>query len=457
MIKIPLTIIKTLLAPPVFTDKDKTRKANLLNTISLIILFSVTPYAMILLFINYSPLILAVLTSAIMGIPIAIFLMRNGLVNAGSIVFILVGWISITSMTITFGGVKGPWIFGYILVVICAGLLLGKWKATFIAGLCFISGIAVLWMENRGIFPTRTASSAEYLITMFFTAVIAVALLDIAMKSTDKALRKAHHYATDLENHKARLEEIVTQRTSALQLKTEALARSNTNLEQFAYVASHDLQEPLRMVASYLKLIEKRYKDKLDKDGHEFIDFAVDGAKRMQGLIQDLLMYSRVSTKGKLFEPTECQTVYEKAIKNLEISIDEYKANVTRDDLPQVLADEGQLMQLFQNLIGNSLKFCKDRTPEVHVSAKQEGNSWIFGIKDNGIGVAPEHQERIFQIFQRLHNREEYEGTGIGLAVCKKIVERHGGKIWVESKVGKGTTFWFTIPIRTENNKQAST
>jgi len=226
----------------------------------------------------------------------------------------------------------------------------------------------------------------------------------------------------------------------------EELKRSNTELEQFAYVASHDLQEPLRMVSSYLQLLEKRYMQKLDSDAHEFIGFAVDGAKRMKGLIDDLLAYSRVSTKSTSFVPVECNSIYEKAVKNLKITIEEHNARITHDELPRVMADEGQLVQLFQNLIGNAIKFCKNRIPEVHISAKQEEDKWLLGIQDNGIGIAPEHCERIFQIFQRLHSREEYEGTGIGLAVCNKIVVRHGGKIWVESEKSKGTTFWFTMP-----------
>jgi signal transduction histidine kinase len=223
------------------------------------------------------------------------------------------------------------------------------------------------------------------------------------------------------------------------------LSRSNQELEQFAYVASHDLQEPLRMVSSYLQLLEARNQDKLDFDSREFIGFAVDGANRMSKLIQDLLTYSRVGTKGKKLMPTESLNVYNKAIKNLEVSISEHKATIIHDTLPRVMADEGQLIQLFQNLIGNSLKFCRDELPKIQILTKAKENKWIFGIKDNGIGIAPEYQERVFQIFQRLHTRSEYEGTGIGLAVCKKIVERHGGDIWIESEEGKGTTFWFSL------------
>lgn len=243
------------------------------------------------------------------------------------------------------------------------------------------------------------------------------------------------------------LERLIANKTEQLRETMEDLARSNKELEQFAYIASHDLQEPLRMVTSYLGLIKKKCKDMLDKDSHEFIEFAVDGAVRMRQLIVDLLKYSRVGTKGKPFVNINCEKVIEKATKNLEIAIEEHKAVVTHDTLPTITADEGQLAQLFQNIIGNALKFCKDRTPEIHVSATQKEKEWEFSIKDNGIGIPPENQERVFQIFQRLHTREEYEGTGIGLAVCQKIVTRHGGTMWVESEVGQGTTFLFTIPF----------
>jgi len=228
----------------------------------------------------------------------------------------------------------------------------------------------------------------------------------------------------------------------------EELARSNTELEQFAYVASHDLREPLRMVTSYLQLLLKRYIANLDANAQEFFGFAMDGAARMNRLINDLLDYSRVGTKGGLFAPTECNDVISQAAKNLEVAIEEKNAAITCGSLPVLMADQNQLVQLFQNLLGNAIKFCKEKTPEVHVAAKQEERYWLFSVKDNGIGIAPEHRERIFQIFQRLHTREEYEGTGIGLAVCKRIVERHGGRIWVESEQGTGTIFWFTLPIK---------
>ena len=232
----------------------------------------------------------------------------------------------------------------------------------------------------------------------------------------------------------------------ALEQKAQDLARSNADLEQFAYVASHDLQEPLRMVANFTQLLADRYRDRLGQEGAEFITYAVDGATRMQRLIQDLLTYSRVGTRGKSFEPTDCNEVLGLAVANLQLAIQEAHAVVTHDELPPVLADASQLAQLFQNLVGNAVKFRGPEAPRVHVSAARQGTDWVFSVRDNGIGIDAAFAERIFIIFQRLHARGEYPGTGIGLSLCKKIVERHGGKIWVESESGKGATFLFTIP-----------
>jgi PAS domain S-box-containing protein len=232
-----------------------------------------------------------------------------------------------------------------------------------------------------------------------------------------------------------------------LQQITAEMQRSNTELEQFAYVISHDLQEPLRMVSSYTQLLAKRYGEKLDADADEFIAYAVDGAERMQTLLHDLLDYSRVGTRGKPFSLVNCEHVVEQAMANLKMAIGENGASVSHDVLPTVIGDEGQLVQLFQNLIGNAIKFRREEPPCVHISAQRRDSIVTFSVKDNGIGINREHSQSIFEIFRRLHTREEYPGTGMGLAICKKIVERHGGHISVQSRPGKGSTFHFSIDM----------
>ncbi len=234
---------------------------------------------------------------------------------------------------------------------------------------------------------------------------------------------------------------------ATLQRYAAALESSNEELQQFAYVVSHDLREPLRMVKSYLGLLKQRYQGHLDDKADEFIYYAVDGADRMQNLIEDLLNYARVETRGRDPVPTEAEEVLERVLHMMRFKCEACDAQVIHDPLPTVLADPTQLGQLFQNLIGNALKFrCEDEPPRVHITAKKQGAMWQFSVRDNGIGIPCDQICRLFQIFQRLHTREEYEGTGIGLAICKRIVERHGGRIWVESEVGRGATFCFTLP-----------
>jgi light-regulated signal transduction histidine kinase (bacteriophytochrome) len=230
-----------------------------------------------------------------------------------------------------------------------------------------------------------------------------------------------------------------------LQQYVTELERSNKELEQFAYVASHDLQEPLRMVSSYTQLLAERYKDKLDRDANDFIGFAVDGAMRMRALINDLLTYSRVNTREQIIKEVDMHAKLGEVIVFLSANIIEKKALITTDDLPVVKADEIQIYQLLQNLISNAMKFC-NKEPRIHIGVTEQKNKWEFYIKDNGIGIEEQYKDKIFLIFQRLHTREEYQGTGIGLAICRKIIERHGGKIWFESEKDKGTIFKFTIP-----------
>jgi light-regulated signal transduction histidine kinase (bacteriophytochrome) len=225
------------------------------------------------------------------------------------------------------------------------------------------------------------------------------------------------------------------------------LKRSNDDLQQFAYVASHDLQEPLRMVASYTQLLARRYKGRLDSDADEFIAYAVDGSNRMQVLIRDLLAYSRAGTNGKALREVASESALKEALANLRATIKDSGADVTYDPLPTVTTDSVQLAQVFQNLVGNAIKYRRAELPHVHVSAaKNGGDEWIFSVRDNGLGIDSQYFERIFVLFQRLHGREEFEGTGIGLAICRKILQRLGGRIWVESQPEKGSTFYFALP-----------
>ncbi|QLG27117.1 MEDS domain-containing protein [Halorarum halophilum] len=235
-------------------------------------------------------------------------------------------------------------------------------------------------------------------------------------------------------------------REQRLEVVIDRLEASNSRLEQFAYAASHDLQEPLRMVSSYLKLVRQRYADDLDEDGEEFIEFAVDGAERMREMVEGLLAYSRVETQGGPLEPIDLDAAFDDVLADLRIQIEETNAEITADELPCVTGDASQLRQVFQNLLENAITYSGDEPPRVHVSAERDGSKWKVSVSDEGIGIEPEHRERIFEVFQRLHTSGEYDGAGIGLALCERIVERHGGEIWVESTPGEGATFSFTLP-----------
>ncbi|MBI3093724.1 MAG: PAS domain S-box protein [Rhodocyclales bacterium] len=284
--------------------------------------------------------------------------------------------------------------------------------------------------------------------------VFTVILRDVtARKAAEAALQRAHD----------ELEIRVRERTAELRdsnrrlaQQARELARSNADLEQFAYVASHDLQEPLRMVASYTQLLVKRYRGRIDADADDFLNFIVDGALRMQRLINDLLAFSRVGTRGGELQPTSLATVMQRVLTNLKAGIDESRAAIRVDKLPIVWADATQMELLLQNLVSNAIKFRGAAPPTIHIAAQREDGAWQVAVSDQGIGIDPQYADRIFVIFQRLHTTADYPGTGIGLAICKRIVERHGGRIWVSSEPGRGSSFCFTLPDREEIPHESS-
>jgi signal transduction histidine kinase len=360
-------------------------------------------------------------------------------------------------------------IWGFILVLFVGVVdyITGQELSFSIFYLLPISFVAWYTNSKSGVFICLISSAIEFVVNsvtgrtyshylisfwnsavmlgFFLISVFILSTLKIEYERRIKLIKELKDSLAELNRTKGELEQT-----------SQDLARSNDDLKQFAYSASHDLQEPLRVVAGYVNLLARRYKDKLDANADEFIGYIVDGVKRMQELIKDLLEYSQVGIKEKHFKPVESSLAVGLAIGNLQATIEEYGAIVTYDELPTVIADFSQMSRLFQNLIGNAIKFRGNESPKVHISAERNGNEWIFSIKDNGIGIDPKNVERIFVIFQRLHGREDYPGTGIGLATCKKIVERHGGRIWVESEPSNGSTFFFTIPDRLTSNPDYS-
>ncbi|MEH2376345.1 GAF domain-containing protein [Nostoc sp.] len=322
-------------------------------------------------------------------------------------------------------------------------------------------------IEAANIHPCHREFLAEFAIRASLIVPILVRddIWGLLLAHQCAAPRQWNNFETELLQQLANQIGIALSQAQLLEKETQQsqeLALSNAELEQFAYVASHDLQEPLRMVTSYLQLLDQRYKNQLDANADQFITYAVDGARRMQTLINDLLNYSRLSSRRQPFIPVDCSVVLEQAIANLQLAIADSKAVVTHDPLPEVMADATQLTQVFQNLIANAIKFCRHQQPRIHIGVAKPGvnldgeslnvipsaDEWLFWVRDNAIGLESQYAERIFIIFQRLHGRGKYPGTGIGLAICKKIIERHGGRIWVESKPDQGSTFYFTIPDR---------
>ncbi len=327
----------------------------------------------------------------------------------------------------------------------------------------FLIGIGALVGQRQGLYGVEFGLALVILVVITTMTALLVwnardlHRMDLQRERDEEALRRAYdelevrvlERTRELRVSNEQLAAEVVERQHAqavLGQQSQELQRSNAELEQFAYVASHDLQEPLRMVTNYLQLLRQRYQGRLGSDADEFIEFAVDGAKRMQGLISDLLAFSRIGSRGEFFQSTDCNAVLATALNNLQETIRESGARITHDPLPVTMADTTQLTQLFQNLIANAIKFRADQPPQIHVRVQARGGFWQFAFEDNGIGIAPEYFERIFVLFQRLHGRLAYPGTGIGLAICKKVVERHSGRIWVESACNQGSVFYFTLP-----------
>jgi light-regulated signal transduction histidine kinase (bacteriophytochrome) len=313
--------------------------------------------------------------------------------------------------------------------VILLSLWLPKNRHTIIAG----TGVTILtilgiFLSPPGEKPAVFLANRLLSLIVIWTAVIFVL--------------KYKHSLEVIQEHA----DALNQANMDLKKQSKELKRSNEELEQFAYMVSHDLHEPLRMVSSYTQLLARRYKDKIDNDANDFISHAVEGTNRMQWLINDLLNYSRIQTNESAFEEASCCEILGQVKTNLQIAIEKSSALITNDFLPTINANPVQMMQLFQNLLDNAIKFAGELSPRIHVSADKKDDEWVFSVNDKGIGIDPQFNEHIFLIFKRLHDREKYPGTGIGLAVCKRIVERHGGRIWVESGTGNGTTFYFTMP-----------
>jgi signal transduction histidine kinase len=297
-----------------------------------------------------------------------------------------------------------------------------EFVANFLAGRTYSHPLIFIW--NSGM-----------LLGFFLLSVFILSTLKTEYKRRMELIDELSDTVAELKSTKEDLEQ-----------KSKDLARSNIELEQFASSVSHDLKEPLLAITIDLKLLMKRYEGKLDPEANKFISEAIDEAMQMQKLISDTLSYSRVDAYYRPFVLTDCNAILKRSLSNLRLPIEQSGAVVTHDVLPEVMADPIQLSQLLQNLIGNAIKFCNKEKPLIHISSKQKQKEWVFSVSDNGIGIPEEYRERIFQIFQRLHNKKEYPGSGIGLATCKKIVERHGGRIWIKSETGKGSTFFFTIP-----------
>ena len=385
----------------------------------------------------------------LMVILITIYPRIPYLLRAGFAIIIFYALGLVTIQTLGLMGNGRLWLFSFsILTTVLLGWKYGlatlfiNLATTIIFGSLLARGL-IDWSLSEGHtieIWTSTSVAFVLIITMM------TGFVGFIVSGLEKTLINEKKLSRELEKEHAFLERRVLERTQELDHKARELARSNNELQNFAHIASHDLQEPLRMISSYLQLLERRYKGQLDDEADEFIHYSVDGAQRMGALLDGLLSYARVDSKGGDFVIVDTHHCVQKALTNLKVALDEQQAVVNIGDLPSLEADPMQLVQLFQNLIGNALKYRRELQPEIHISASREASDWIFSIRDNGIGFDEEQAGRIFMIFQRLHNKDDVDGLGLGLAICKKIVERHEGRIWAESNPGEGSCFYFTLP-----------
>ena len=456
------SLIRLWLAPPIFADVQKTRTAKLLNTILIAIItitavltltaLAIRPDNLLMIYVGAVTIVLA------SGLLI---IMKRSYIKLASTLLSFMLLVNVTIIVYIAGAVRGPIVTVYLVAIIIAGLLLGNRAAILFMIVCGILLFGLMEAESAGLLnPTPIDASlnqwVKYMASFFITVVLVSLSVDSANRAAERAERneqllretvtELQSTTRQLQNYQEHLEELVQEQTSALTKQTEALLRTNAELRQFAYVAAHDLREPLRTVRVYTERLEQRYKDKIDERADKYIGYIVDGATRMYELITALLAYAQLEQAKASFATRDVNKILAWVLADLNTMIGESGAMVTYNHLPVLMVDATQIMKLFQNLISNGIKFQAEEKPQIAIQAVEQEHDWLFSVSDNGIGLGSQYKERIFEIFQRAHSQAEYPGTGIGLAICKKIVENHNGRIWLESKLSQGTTVYFTLP-----------
>lgn len=451
------------LRPPQLSDDDRTRRARILYAILLVAFASVSVFSLLVLFTVPNPASSLVVVFIIFAITlIAFVLMQLGKEWLAGFIFITFLWLIMTPVHFLFGGIHNTGIMIQVVIVVIAGLLLGKRATLFFTGLAILVITAVVFAEIMGYLPDPLAVPTPILLWLnFVVALLAIAaLLYVAISGLYDALEQTRHNEQMLAKQNKELAQIqktlqqninkLEQTQSLMQEYAEELERSNRELQDFAYVASHDLQAPLRKVQAFGDRLVANYSDVLDEKGLDYVMRMQVASSRMRTLIEDLLLFSRVTTQASPFVMVDLNNVLANVVLDLDTKIEEVNGRVSIEPLPTVEADSTQMRQLFQNLISNALKFHRDAEPPEIIIATENmmDNMVTISVADNGVGFEAQYAERIFKVFERLYGRDEYEGTGIGLAICRRIVERHDGRITVESEPGQGTTFFITLPLK---------